>query len=191
MRRCWPRWRPSIPTIPSAIFFEADGNVLIGRKAIDAYVEGVPGRLMRSLKSVLGTALIEETTRVGRERKGFRDVIAYLSRRGEAARRAGDRAASCATSGARPPGAFRRQLAGRRSQGGGDAAHHRAARSASRKSRSSSSRSPRRWTTSARVQGEEIALIADIGGGTSDFSIVRLSPERHKQGRPQGRHSGQ
>ncbi len=25
---------------------------------------------------------------------------------------------------------------------------------------------------------EEIALIADIGGGTSDFSIVRLSPER-------------
>ena len=66
-------------TIPSAIFFAADGNVMIGRNAIDAYVEGVHGRLMRSLKSVLGTALIEETTRVGRERKGFRDVIAaYL-----------------------------------------------------------------------------------------------------------------
>jgi hypothetical chaperone protein len=27
---------------------------------------------------------------------------------------------------------------------------------------------------------EEIALIADIGGGTSDFSIVRLSPQRHR-----------
>jgi hypothetical chaperone protein len=30
-----------------------------------------------------------------------------------------------------------------------------------------------------RVRGEEIALVVDIGGGTSDFSIVRLSPERH------------
>ena len=64
-------------TIPSAIFYETDGAVLIGRKAIESYVEGAPGRLMRSLKSVLGTALIEETTRLGRERTSFRDVIAY------------------------------------------------------------------------------------------------------------------
>ena len=34
-------------TIPSAIFYERDGAVLIGRRAIDAYVDGVPGRLMR------------------------------------------------------------------------------------------------------------------------------------------------
>ena len=55
------------------------GAVLIGRKAIEAYVDGTAGRLMRSLKSVLGTALIEETTRLGRERIRFRDVIAnYL-----------------------------------------------------------------------------------------------------------------
>src|ERR1700759_2551020 len=63
-------------TIPSAIFYEADGNVLIGRKAIETYVDGTPGRLMRSLKSVVGTALIDEATQVGRERRSFRDVIA-------------------------------------------------------------------------------------------------------------------
>jgi hypothetical chaperone protein len=28
------------------------------------------------------------------------------------------------------------------------------------------------------VNTEEIALVADIGGGTSDFSVVRVSPER-------------
>jgi len=28
------------------------------------------------------------------------------------------------------------------------------------------------------VKAEEIALVADIGGGTSDFSVVRVSPER-------------
>ena len=32
-----------------------------------------------------------------------------------------------------------------------------------------------------QISREEIALIADIGGGTSDFSIVRLSPERHRK----------
>ena len=55
--------------IPSAIFYEADGGVRIGRRAVDAYVEGVPGRLLRSLKSVLGTSLIEETTRSGASAK--------------------------------------------------------------------------------------------------------------------------
>src|SRR6476469_8913292 len=64
-------------TIPSAIFYEVDGAVLIGRRAVEAYVEGAPGRLMRSLKSVLGTSLIDETTRLGRQRVSFHDVIAY------------------------------------------------------------------------------------------------------------------
>ena len=32
-----------------------------------------------------------------------------------------------------------------------------------------------------QISAEEVALIADIGGGTSDFSIVRLGPERHSK----------
>src|ERR1700753_3540595 len=67
-------------TIHSAILYEASSAVLIGRKAIEAYVDGTPGRLMRSLKSVLGTSLIEETTLLGRQRIRFRDVIAYSLR---------------------------------------------------------------------------------------------------------------
>ncbi|MDB5627675.1 MAG: heat-shock protein, partial [Tardiphaga sp.] len=63
-------------TIPSAIFYGHDGGAVIGRKAIEAYIDGTPGRLMRSLKSVLGTSLIDETTRVGRERVSFHAVIA-------------------------------------------------------------------------------------------------------------------
>src|ERR1700684_1925449 len=53
-------------TIPDAIFYRADAGVHIGRRAIEAYVEGDAGRLMRSLKSVLGTSLIDETTGGGR-----------------------------------------------------------------------------------------------------------------------------
>ena len=42
-----------------------------------------------------------------------------------------------------------------------------------------------------QISAEEIALIADIGGGTSDFSIVRLGPAAPRQGRPHGRYSRQ
>ena len=43
---------------------------------------------------------------------------------------------------------------------------------------SSSNRLPRAYHYERQITREEIVLIADIGGGTSDFSIVRLSPER-------------
>ena len=67
-------------TIPSAIFFPPGQPAVVGRAAMAEYVEGTPGRLMRSLKSVLGSSLLEETTPVGRERIKFRDVIArYLT----------------------------------------------------------------------------------------------------------------
>lgn len=164
-------------TIPSAIFYEVDGAVLIGRNAIAAYVDGAPGRLMRSLKSVLGTSLIDETTRLGRERTSFRDVIAYYL--GAVKRRAEQ------TTGlelrdvvhGRPvhfvdnaPDADRkaeetlRQIA--REVGFDDVTFQFEPIAAA-------------LEYERQISAEEVALIADIGGGTSDFSIVRLGPERH------------
>jgi hypothetical chaperone protein len=166
-------------TIPSAIFYEVDGAVLIGRKAIDAYVEGAPGRLMRSLKSVLGTSLIEETTRLGRERTSFRDVIAYYL--GAVKRRA-------------------EQATGRELR---DVVHGRPvhfvdnAPDADRKAEQTLREIAREigfdevtfqfepiaaaLDYERQISSEEVALIADIGGGTSDFSIVRLGPEHHRK----------
>ena len=164
-------------TIPSAIFYEVDGAVLIGRRAVEAYVEGAPGRLMRSLKSVLGTALIDETTRLGRERTSFRDVIAYylgaVKRRGE-------------------------QTMGSELR---DVVHGRPVHfvdndpNADRKAEETLRVIARgigfdqvtfqfepiaaALEYERQIGSEEVALIADIGGGTSDFSIVRLGPERH------------
>jgi hypothetical chaperone protein len=164
-------------TIPSAIFYEVDGAVLIGRRAIEAYVEGAPGRLMRSLKSVLGTALIDETTRVGRERTSFRDVIAYYL--GAVKRRA-------------------EQATGRELR---DVVHGRPvhfvdnAPDADRKAEQTLREIAREigfdevtfqfepiaaaLDYERQISAEQVALIADIGGGTSDFSIVRLGPQRH------------
>src|SRR5689334_13609027 len=164
-------------TSPSAIFYEAGGGVLIGRKAISAYVDGTPGRLMRSLKSVLGTALIDETTRVGRQRAGLRDVIAHYL--GAVKRRA-------------------EQATGRELR---EVVHGRPvhfvdnAPDADRKAEATLLKIAHdvgfkevtfqfepiaaALDYEREIASEEVALIADIGGGTSDFSIVRLGPERH------------
>ncbi|SEQ41674.1 hypothetical chaperone protein [Faunimonas pinastri] len=164
-------------TIPSAIFYRRDGEAEIGRAAISAYVEGVEGRLMRALKSVLGSALLDEATPIGRRRIKFREVIAdYLrevKRRAEAAAGTeltqvvhgrpvhfvdgdpeGDRRAEDAL----------RDIAGE--IGFTDISFQFEPIAAA-------------LDYERQINSEQIALIADIGGGTSDFSIVRLSPERH------------
>lgn len=166
-------------TIPSAIFYERDGAVLIGRKAIETYVDGTPGRFMRSLKSILGTSLIDETTKVGRERASFRDVIAYylsiVKRRAE-----------------RVVGHELRQVVHGRPVHFVDNAPD-ADRKAEQTLRDIAFEVGFEDVTfqfepiaaaldyERQISEERIALIADIGGGTSDFSIVRLSPERHQK----------
>src|SRR6185312_6167107 len=62
-------------TIPSAIFFDfATDTVLFGRRAQREYAAGSDGRLMRALKSVLGSQLIEESTRIKRQVIPFCDI---------------------------------------------------------------------------------------------------------------------
>jgi hypothetical chaperone protein len=166
-------------TIPSAIFFERTGGALIGRRAIDAYVEGLPGRLMRSLKSVLGTSLIEETTQVGRERRKFSDVIGYYL--GAVKRRAEQAAGH----------EFRHVVHGRPvhfvdNAPDADKAAEASLRAIARGIGFTEVTFQFEPIAAAldyerQIAREEIALIADIGGGTSDFSIVRLSPDRHRK----------
>jgi hypothetical chaperone protein len=166
-------------TIPSAIFYEVDGAVLIGRKAIEAYVEGVPGRLMRSLKSVLGTSLIDETTRLGRERISFRDVIGYYL---AAVKRRAEQATGRE---------LREVVHGRPvhfvdNAPDADRAAERTLREIAREIGFDEVTFQFEPIAAAldyerQISIEEIALIADIGGGTSDFSIVRLSPQRHRK----------
>src|SRR5215469_13480129 len=53
-------------TLPTAVFFNTDEHTrAYGRAALEAYIDGFDGRLMRSLKSILGSALAESTTELG------------------------------------------------------------------------------------------------------------------------------
>jgi hypothetical chaperone protein len=166
-------------TIPSAIFFERDAGVVIGRKAVEEYVAGSPGRLMRSLKSVLGTSLIDETTQLGRERRKFRDVIAYYL---GAVKRRAEQATGLE---------FRNVVHGRPvhfvdNSPDADRKAEETLRDIIRGLGFDNITFQFEPIAAAldyerQIEKEEIALIADIGGGTSDFSIVGLSPERHRK----------
>ncbi|HYE48801.1 MAG TPA: Hsp70 family protein, partial [Azospirillaceae bacterium] len=169
------------PTLPSAIFFDFEQATAprFGRAAMAAYVSGTEGRLMRSLKSVLGTGLIDEDTLLLTRRIGFREVIALVVRHLKAkAEAAAGRPIDAVVHG-RPvhfvdgnPAADARAQAALEEIARGCGFRH-----------VSFQYEPIAAALhyESQIAAEEVALIADIGGGTSDFSIVRLSPERARR----------
>ncbi|MES2075386.1 MAG: Hsp70 family protein [Pseudomonadota bacterium] len=164
-------------TLPSVVFFNAeDEEVSFGRAALAEYLAGYEGRLMRSLKSLLGTSLIDGQTEVGGRALPFRMLLAQFI--GEIKRRAEQSAGREFTSAVFGRPVFfiddskaNDQLAEdtlaevARSVGFKDIAFQFEPIAAA-------------FDYESQIAREELVLIADIGGGTSDFSLVRLSPER-------------
>ena len=68
--------------MPSAVFFdfETKGRVLFGSEAISAYVGQTEGRLMRALKTILGSSLIHEKTSLGGRKVALAEVVAIFVR---------------------------------------------------------------------------------------------------------------
>ncbi|SEA34956.1 hypothetical chaperone protein [Variovorax sp. YR216] len=161
--------------IPTAIFFNAeDRTTHFGREAIAQYLAGIEGRLMRSLKSLLGSSLMQEQTEVFGERVGFEDIITlFLAELGQRAR---------AQLGAQPG----RVVIGRpvRFVDDDDARDQQAEDTLRRAARSaglgevSFQYEPiaAAFDYERRVEKESLVLVVDIGGGTSDFTVVRLDP---------------
>jgi len=164
-------------TLPSVVFFNADDDqVRYGRAALADYLEGYDGRLMRSLKSLLGTSLMDGQTEVAGRALPFRQLLGHFI--GEVKRRA-EREAG------RP---FEHAVFGRPVYFIDDDpdADRLAEDTLAEIARSVGFREigfqyepiAAAFDYESRIEREELVLIADIGGGTSDFSLVRLGPER-------------
>ena len=167
------------PTLPSVVFFNADEEaVYFGRAALVNYLAGNEGRLMRSLKSLLGTSLIDGQTEVMGQALPFRTLLeqfyAELKRRAELA-------AGCG---------FDYAVIGRPVHFvDGDPVADQLAEDTLAEIALAAGFSDidfqyepiaAAFDYESTISGEELVLVADIGGGTSDFSLVRLSPERAK-----------
>jgi len=164
-------------SVPTALFFSFDDDTTTyGNDALERYFAREPGRYLRAIKSLLGTKLFDETTQVKTTRYGFGEIVAaYLSFLRTATGNSLGRLPTSVVLG-RPAffvdgnteadATAQRQLeAAARAAGFEDIAFQFEPIAAA-------------LDYEQTVNAEEIALVADIGGGTSDFSIVRVSPER-------------
>lgn len=165
-------------TIPSAIFFDyEERNTHFGRDAMTLYTEGVSGRLLRSLKSVLGTSLIDEVTEIHGRGMPLREVISLFFGQ---LKNLTERAIG---------GPVDSVVLGRpvRFVDDDDAADRRAHEALMQLARDQGFRHVETQfepvaaalAYERSLDREELALVVDLGGGTSDFAIVRLSPQRH------------
>jgi hypothetical chaperone protein len=164
------------PTIPSAIFFDVEKNrVSFGRDAIRNYVEGTEGRLMRALKSILGSPLIEETTYVEGHEVSYKDVIAAFLRHLK----------TVAESDLNEE--LRHVVLGRPvffvdDDPKQDLAAQKTLEACARLIGFTNVEFELEPIAAAldfetTLTSEQITLVIDIGGGTADFSVVRLGPQ--------------
>ncbi|MBE0546725.1 MAG: Hsp70 family protein [Rubrivivax sp.] len=175
---------PGFQTMPTAVFYRADtppqqleAERLYGRAAVAAYVDGIDGRLMRSMKSILGASLLEQSTDVGGGRAvRYRDVVSGYLRRLK----------QCAEAEAGTP--ITRVVLGRPVFFVDDDAERDARAQAALEGAANAvgfaevsfqyEPIAAALDHESRIDREQLVLVADIGGGTSDFSLVRVGPAR-------------
>jgi hypothetical chaperone protein len=173
--------------MPTAVFYAVEGLAahqppqrLYGRAAIAAYVEGTEGRLMRSMKSILGSDLVERGTEVGGGHS-----VRYLDVIGSYLRHLKNMAE------ARAGAPIERAVIGRPvffvdGEPKRDAAAQDAMARVARDIGFTEVQFQYEPIAAAfdheqTVDREQFVMVADIGGGTSDFSVVRVGPTRRKR----------
>ncbi len=178
---------PGHPTMPTAVFYAVEGLAaheaprrLYGRAALAAYVEGTEGRLMRSMKSILGSSLVDQRTDLGAGHSvTYQEVLAgylrQLKQRAEA-----HLGASIEQAVLGRPVFFVDDDPVRDAQAQADlqAAAHAVGFADVRFQYEPIAAA---LDFEQRATREHLVLVADIGGGTSDFSLVRVGPARRQR----------
>ena len=165
-------------TLPTAVFFSTDENTReFGRSALAAYIDGFDGRLMRSMKSILGSPLAENSTDLGDGSAiKYTDIIAIFV---DHLKRSAEKSIG---------GPISRAVLGRpvffvdddpRADQMAQQQLEAAARSVGlREIHFQYEPIAAAFDYESHLTEEGLVLVADIGGGTSDFSLVRVGPER-------------
>lgn len=164
-------------TMPTAVFFNAEERATVfGRQAIAEYQAGFSGRLMRSLKSLLGSDLIDDTTQVNGRSLAYRAIIGHYL----------EHLKQCAESRCGQP--LERVVLGRPVHFVDDSTERDAQAQATLEAIARDvgfvdvcfqfEPIAAALDFESRLDREALVLVVDIGGGTSDFSLIRLGPER-------------
>lgn len=172
------------PIVPSAIFYNIEENAfkpeqVFGRQALLQYIEGYEGRLMRSLKSLLGTHLIHEKTQIGKQNIAFsiilQDFLKHLKQQAEKASGQNLQSLVCG----RPVYFIDDDtVADKKAQ---DFLATLLKNIGFKQIEFVYEPVAAAMDYERTLTQERLAMIVDIGGGTSDFSVIKISPEGGKK----------
>ncbi|WP_370680053.1 Hsp70 family protein [Comamonas sp. GB3 AK4-5] len=162
--------------MPTALFFNTETHSThFGRDAMRQYLAGEDGRLMRSLKSLLGSSLLQDKTLVHEQLISYQDIIALFLK--QFAQRAQ----------AQLGGLPERVVLGRpvhfvdahpeRDRQAQDALEQAAQAAGFAQVQFQLEPIAAALDYEQRLTGEAVVLVVDLGGGTSDFTVVRLGPQ--------------
>ena len=163
--------------MPTAVFYNAeDRSTHFGRDALAQYLAGTEGRLMRSLKSLLGSTLLLEKTEVNHQQISYQEIITtFLAELRDRATRALGEAPTRVVLGRpvhfvdddpeRDALAQQSLLAAAMAAGFQQVSFQLEPIAAA-------------LDYERRLTRESMVLVVDVGGGTSEFTVVRLGPER-------------
>lgn len=167
-------------TLPSAIFYDTEARKThFGREAMAQYIAGNEGRLLRALKSVLGTSLMAEKTVIGGKAYAFKDILGGFVKhlKGKAETALGNTVEKAVfgrpvhfidgnpTADLEAENTLREIAAAQ----GFKHIHFQYEPIAAA------------LDYEQQVTQEQLALIVDIGGGTADFSVVRVGPKLQRK----------
>ncbi|ANN65468.1 Hsp70 family protein [Bordetella bronchialis] len=169
------------PTMPSAIFFhEEDSTIRYGRAALEDYLAGYEGRLMRAMKNLLGSSLIDGHTEIRGRGVPFRVLLThFIAQLKTRAEQAAGRTFDSVVMGRPAFFVDGDEAADRSAQ---DTLGEIATAVGFRHVAFQYEPLAAAFDYESQIGREELVLVIDIGGGTSDFSLIRLGPARAGQG---------
>jgi len=163
------------PTLRSAIFCDTEmKRWKFGQSGINHYLEGIPGRLMMALKTVLGSSLMTDKTVIFNEYIPYTEVLRHFIQHIKTTAEHAINAELTHVIMGRPvhfddhdqvkDAQAQNTLAAIAKAVGFKEVHFQYEPIAAA------------ITYEMAIQKEQLALIIDMGGGTSDFSVIRLYP---------------
>lgn len=165
-------------TIPTAMFFpDKSGDIYYGRDAQNQYTNGDgTGRFMRSIKRLLGTQIMRGGTVINGKMTDFETIIAYFIRHLKSKM---DMSAGCPIEHV----VMGRPVHFRDNDPSGDAQAQAELEKIAHSvgfTHVAFQYEPiaAAFAHEQNLTSEKLAFVVDIGGGTSDFTVIRLSPAR-------------
>lgn len=162
-------------TVPTALFFGDNQKVSFGREAMRRYMLGEQGRCMRSIKRILGTSLMSSGTLVNGRFVKFEDILKCFLR--YIKQRMDETAQECVDN-----VVMGRPVHFRDNDADGDVRAENELRQAAKNIgfvnvEFQYEPIAAAFAHEAILDEEKLACVIDIGGGTSDFTIIRLGPK--------------